>query len=192
MECFASVLDVETDRVDQAIGARNRSLYGALVMCIGVPRSAPAAMAARRRLRSAFAVNSVITGSFGPPCIRRNLAGCGGGRTHDIARRWSALSERWAVARCTNGVAEASEWQMACGLTTATSCDVANAASRRPFRQCRVSRKCRLPFRRILASVQLLRGAARVVGHRQKMPPTFQGRDGSRGRHPQRGLWSLS
>ena len=35
MECFASVLDVQADRVDHAIGARGSSLYGALVVCIG-------------------------------------------------------------------------------------------------------------------------------------------------------------
>ena len=35
MKCIASVLDVEADCVDHAIGARNGSLYGALVMSIG-------------------------------------------------------------------------------------------------------------------------------------------------------------
>jgi hypothetical protein len=35
MECFASVLDVQANRVHHAISARNSSLDGALVMCIG-------------------------------------------------------------------------------------------------------------------------------------------------------------
>jgi hypothetical protein len=35
MECIASVLDVQANRVDHAIGARNGGLYGALVMCVG-------------------------------------------------------------------------------------------------------------------------------------------------------------
>lgn len=35
MECIASVLDVQANRVDHAIGARNGGLYGALVVCVG-------------------------------------------------------------------------------------------------------------------------------------------------------------
>ena len=35
MKCIASVLDVQANGVDHAIGARNGSLYGALVMCVG-------------------------------------------------------------------------------------------------------------------------------------------------------------
>jgi hypothetical protein len=66
-------------------------------MASGTPHSGSAATAAKRRLRSAFAVNSVITGSFGPPCIRPSRAACGGGHMRGIVRRWNALSERWAV-----------------------------------------------------------------------------------------------
>jgi hypothetical protein len=35
MECVASVLDVQANGVDHAIGARNGGLYGALVVCVG-------------------------------------------------------------------------------------------------------------------------------------------------------------
>jgi len=35
MECIASVLDVQANGVDHAIGARKGGLYGALVMCVG-------------------------------------------------------------------------------------------------------------------------------------------------------------
>jgi len=35
MECIASVLDVQANRVDHAVGARNGGLYRALVMCVG-------------------------------------------------------------------------------------------------------------------------------------------------------------
>src|SRR5580704_827279 len=35
MKCIASVLDVEANSVDHAIGARNGGLYGALVVCVG-------------------------------------------------------------------------------------------------------------------------------------------------------------
>jgi hypothetical protein len=35
MKCVASTLDVQTDRIGDAVGARNGGLYGALVMCIG-------------------------------------------------------------------------------------------------------------------------------------------------------------
>ena len=35
MECIASVLDVQANGVDHAIGARNGGLYGALVVCVG-------------------------------------------------------------------------------------------------------------------------------------------------------------
>jgi hypothetical protein len=34
MECIASVLDVQANRVDHPIGASNGGFYGALVMCV--------------------------------------------------------------------------------------------------------------------------------------------------------------
>ena len=35
MKRIRSMLDIEADRVDNAVGTRNGGLYGALVVCIG-------------------------------------------------------------------------------------------------------------------------------------------------------------
>src|SRR4029077_1725620 len=53
MKCIASMLDVQTDRVDNTVGADHGGFYGTLVMCIGSDLFDAVALSPQRMPRGA-------------------------------------------------------------------------------------------------------------------------------------------